>query len=232
MYFQPSYPYRVTPALLPDLRLVFDACEMDRDFATFENKGVVYTNVSLVCCNCRLEENGVASFDEAICRLQSQLSERLKMREGAGISRQQRPVAGPKPGRGSLSALELSDAETLPRLSLPRRNCLEHPAGATSGVSHSNRRRGPESSKRSFALKMTSYSRPSSLPSFCHPAIPEKGNVLQNKEIYQDILYVIPSFHSVLSHFSKPNLSQSFCIGIFSKAVSVTMPFSPAVAAC
>jgi hypothetical protein len=65
-------------ALLPDLRLVFDACEMDRDLATFENEGIVYTNVSLVCCNCRLEENGVASFDEAICRLQSQLSERIK----------------------------------------------------------------------------------------------------------------------------------------------------------
>jgi hypothetical protein len=66
-------------ALLPDLRLVFDACEMDRDLATFENEGIVYTNVSLVCCNCRLEENGVASFDEAICRLQSQLSERIKI---------------------------------------------------------------------------------------------------------------------------------------------------------
>src|SRR5512132_1464205 len=56
-------------ALLPDLRLVFDACEMDRDLATFENEGIVYTTVSLVCCNCRLEEHAVPSFDERIRRL-------------------------------------------------------------------------------------------------------------------------------------------------------------------
>lgn len=38
-------------------------------------------------------------------------------------------------------------------------------------------------------------------------------------------LKVMLFFHSGFSHSLKPHFSQSFCIGVFSKAVSVTIPF-------